>query len=357
MASKHPDNHQTSWGQCLQQLAGAVLVIAMAGYFLYCLVEAKLPADFSLDVGIVSASAPTVDDDSIVRAIDSCDLPGNAESQPVGWRNASAIADGNRQSAALTAPGIAPALEQAARWQSQRISNERDHFAKDADNRQNRARLNQLRILCLSAAAAFMVGLRTLALNKDSEAPFRPLMQGALLPISVFALLLPLLSTAVSSIATFDNDTHVVISDIRALAQLEQLHGRIAKDITGDPFLCPILRATKALYGATPGTPPMAPAVPINREYFNLCLADRMNRTIAWEQRHEHILNDATQSLAHAGDLPRPGDHPDGMLADPAKKSSKQPPADVCELAFDEPAAPDRTVSLYRDLMPTPHQR
>ena len=44
----------------------------------------------------------------------------------------------------------------------------------------------------------------------------------------------------------------------------------------------------------------------VDRVSLGKCVDDRMNRTMAWTQRHEQILNDAT-SLAHPGDLPRPG--------------------------------------------------
>jgi hypothetical protein len=135
-------------------------------------------------------------------------------------------------------------FERAVLYHSQRLTKERERFLHDAEERQDRARRNQLRILCLSAAAAFLISLRALAGNKDEDVAFRSLMKGALLPISVLALLMPVLATAVSGITTFDNDPNVVVRDVRTISQLEQLHGRIAEDVTSDPYLCRIAWAT-----------------------------------------------------------------------------------------------------------------
>ena len=106
-------------------------------------------------------------------------------------------------------------FERAALYHSQRLTRERKRFLDEARERQDRARRNQLRILCLSAAAAFLVSLRALAGNKDEDVAFRSLMKGALLPISVLALLMPVLATAVSGITTFDGDPNVVVRDVR----------------------------------------------------------------------------------------------------------------------------------------------
>jgi hypothetical protein len=59
---------------------------------------------------------------------------------------------------------------------------------------------------------------------------------------------------------------------------------------------------------------------------------DRMARTVAWEQRHEQILNEATPTLAHAGDLPRTTDRPQ-QVSSPAE-SSRHPAGDACQAAF-----------------------
>jgi hypothetical protein len=42
--------------------------------------------------------------------------------------------------------------------------------------------------------------------QQDADAPFKSLTKGALLPISALALLMPLLSTAVSGLVAFDDD-------------------------------------------------------------------------------------------------------------------------------------------------------
>jgi hypothetical protein len=344
--------------QRTQQFIGACLVAAPASYFLFCLAEGTLPGDFRSDYLDTKTGPALIDHTNIVQAIGSCHYAGAPTSWPPNWRERLGVADGDDRPPPNSrppdwperlgfadgddrapAPGVGAdgpvneltAFEHTAFWQSARIGEERKRFSSDAQRRQSRSRYNQLRILCLSAAGAFMVGMRTLALNKDHEAPFRSVMAGALLPISVFALLLPLLATAVSGVATFDNDNNLAVADIRTLAQLEQLHGRIAEDITSDPFLCPITRATRALYKVSTEAPQQDQIFPVNRESFNLCLLDRLNRTTAWEQRHERILNDATQTLAQAGDLPHTAAAP---LSTPTQSNPN-----VCQVAFHGPAA------------------
>lgn len=77
-----------------------------------------------------------------------------------------------------------------------------------------------------------------------------------------------------------------------------------------------------------------------------MCLFDRFQRTNAWEQRHEQILNDANQTLAHAGDLahavdlPKPAD-PNGVL-----KVNANSGRDKCEEAFSVGQAPRASAEL-----------
>jgi hypothetical protein len=347
--------------QRFQQLVGACLIVLPAGYLLFCLANGDLPADFRSDISIKENDHTALDHRNIAQAIGSCHLPGAVGSWPAEWLQTLGISDDRAlrtDAATLKTPNNTAiqdteltSFERAALWQSARIGKERERFLDEAEKRQDRSRRNQLRALCLSAAAAFMVGLRTLALNKDIEAPFRSLMKGALLPISVLTLLMPVLATAVSGIATFDGDPNIVVRNVRTLGQLEQLHGRIAEDVTGDPFLCPIMQATKALYQVNLATPPDNRSASIASKKLE-CLMDRSKRTVAWEQRHEQILNDATPSLAHAGDLPRPSDTspvssvkpqvgPDNVKSPPLMVTGKfdtdRNPGDVCQQAFQEP--------------------
>lgn len=120
-------------------------------------------------------------------------------------------------------------------------------------NRQQRLRSNQIRILLGSAAAAFLVGLRALVAGKDSDLPFKSLVQGSLLPISALALLVPVIGTALSGLVAFDDDASAAVRHTRAVSQPEQLHGRIAEDVISDPYLRPIVEATRLL--ATSGAP------------------------------------------------------------------------------------------------------
>lgn len=329
--------------QRFQQLVGATLVAVPAGYFLCYLAQGHLPADFDSDISIEKADHRTIDHNNIAYAIGSCHLSGNVSTWSADWLQTLRVTglDLSAASAAMMQTGAQAhdeeltAFERAALWQSSRIIKERERYLHEAEERQNRARLNQVRILCLSAAAAFLVALRALAVNKDEDAPFRSLMKGALLPISVLGLLMPVLATAVSGVATFDGDSGIIVRDVRTLSQLEQLHGRIAEDVTGDPFLCPITHATIVLYGTNASTSQSERGPAVDPARLNDCLMDRMARTVAWEQRHEQILNDATQSLAHAGDLPRTTDRP--RFSSPPAEPSRHASGDVCEAAFAQP--------------------
>jgi hypothetical protein len=326
--------------QRFQHLVGAALIAVPAGYFLLCLAKGELPADFQSDISIDKEDHRIIDHTNIGYAIGSCHLSGNFSTWPADWLRTLRITSLNFDEPSATPASVQTdarrheqeltAFEQAALWQSSRIIKERERFLHEAEERQNRARLNQLRILCLSAAAAFLVALKALTASKDEDAPFRSLTKGAMLPISILALLMPVLATAVSGIATFDGDPNIIVRHVRTLAQLEQLHGRIAEDVTSDPYLCPIVRATNTLYRAPASQNDRGLAVDPAR--LNECLMDRMARTVAWEQRHEQILNEATPTLAHAGDLPRTTDKPQQAML-PAE-SSRHPSGDVCQAAF-----------------------
>jgi hypothetical protein len=333
--------------QRFQQLVGAALVAAPTGYFLFCMTQGSLPADFHRDISVEQDDHRIIDHNNIGYAIGSCRLSGDVSTWSSGWLRTLGIARLEHGIVTLAQSESPPAttnsgqvvaqphdqeltaFEQAALWQSSRILQERTRFLNEAQERQDRARRNQLRILCLSAAGAFLVALRALAGHKDDDAPFRSLTKGALLPISVLALLMPVLATVVSGVATFDGDPNIVLRDVRTLAQLEQLHGRIAEDVTSDPFLCPIMRAAQAFYRGNDATTHAAVSSPIDPAMFNQCMMDRMARTVAWEQRHEQILNDAAPALAHAGDLPRPAD-----TSKPARQGEDvpaRPAGDVCQ--------------------------
>jgi hypothetical protein len=338
----HWDPHWKLWTwQRFQQLVGAALVAVPISYFLLCLAKGQLPADFDADISTDQADHREIDHTNIAYAIGSCHLSGNVSTWSPDWLRTLRISSLNIVTPAATAePPQAnvqahdtelTAFERAALWQSSRIIKERERFLHEAEERQNRARLNQLRILCLSAAAAFLVALKALAASKDEDTAFRSLMKGAVMPISVFALLMPVLATAVSGVATFDGDPNVVVRHIRTLSQLEQLHGRIAEDVTSDPYLCPMVRASSAVFASSVAPTASDRGVATNPVRLNECLMDRMARTVAWEQRHEQILNDATPSLAHAGDLPRSADKQHAAAAAPG---ATKPLGDSCAAAF-----------------------
>jgi hypothetical protein len=357
------------WGwQRFQQLVGALLVMLPAGTFLLYLANGQLPGeDFQRDIMINDIDAREVDHVHIAVAIGSCHTSTSPAEwsdhwletlrldrtmlQPAGSSRIHTMAaafvshpsDGS--SGAITndlRQEDLTSFERAAIYHSDRILQERRHYLEEAEQRQDRIRRNQLRILLLSAAGAFLVGMTTLVAGKDEEAPFRSLTKGALLPISALALLMPLLSTAMSGLVAFDDDAKIALRDLRTVAQLEQLHGRVAADVTSDPFRCPIMRATQQFERA-----PVGATLPEPAAKLSLCVMDRMRRTVAWEQRHEQILNDAVQTLARAGDLARPSDNKDPPVVGAAKNSrpgveveadpATPPPGDPCQGMFDAP--------------------
>jgi hypothetical protein len=365
--------------QRFQQLVGALLIAVPAGIFLYYLTQGSLPGDFNSDVSVEKNDHRGIDHFHIAAAIGVCHLPGDPSTWPADWLRTlgiSEMADEKSSGSGSTHADFQPhdheltSFEWAALYHSQRLVRERKRFLDDAAERQDRARRNQLRILCLSAAAAFLVSLRALAGNKDEDVAFRSLMKGALLPISVLALLMPVLATAVSGITTFDGDPNVVVRDVRTVSQLEQLHGRIAEDITSDPYLCRMTWATNVRPSTDGLISPVVRVPNVDRVSLGKCVDDRMNRTMAWTQRHEQILNDAMPSLAHPGDLPRPAGKPQPAPAQENKapeakgsatlvalSKSSEVPGDFCREAFAQwsaPTSPRSQQTLNDAAMPKP---
>jgi hypothetical protein len=339
--------------QRFQQFVGALVVLLLAGAFLACLtITDWLPGkDFGQDISIDKLDHRVADHVHIAVAFGSCHTPESPAMWPEHWLGAlrldrsmlqrASVSTANEQTAA---PAGTPTIdlrqeeltsfERAAIYHSDRILSERQRYLFEAEQRQDRIRRNQLRVLLLSAAGAFLVGMTTLVVahKTDEDAPFRSLSKGALLPISALALLMPLLSTAISGLVAFDDDGKIALRDLRTVAQLEQLHGRVAEDVTSDPFRCSIIRAVQALDHAP------ASNVPDNADKLSRCVIDRMQRTSSWEQRHEQILNEAGQSLARAGDLLRPGDDAGQSRArnvkDAAPARDLTSHADPCEGVF-----------------------
>ena len=218
---------------------------------------------------------------------------------------------------------------------------ERQHYVADADKRQARLRWHQVTILLVSAAAAFLIGLKTLVMNKDTDLAFRSLMAGAFFPISIFALLMPVIGTALSGVVAFDDDASAAVRDARTVAQLEQLHGRIGQDVIGDPHLCQMYRLVADKMGSKVGPGAILAAESIDRvKKLDACLQDRFARPVAWEQRHEQILNDANQTLAHAGNLPL-----GGSSSKPAASQGANAESDPCDAAF-RPEFPNQAATL-----------
>jgi hypothetical protein len=363
------------WGwQRFQQFVGALLVLLLAGTFLAYVATGKAPGnwlgdDFQKDIPIEKSDTRDLDHVHLAVAIGSCHSQANPVVWPEHWLQTLRLDRSMLQqvaSGATDGPGISAAgfrgwnafrtpptddlahadltsYERSAIYHSDRIRQERGNYLEEAELRRNRIRHNQIRILLLSAAGAFLVGMTTLVASKDADAPFKSLTKGALLPISALALLMPLLSTAISGVVAFDDDITTALRDHRTLAQLEQLHGRIVEDVTSDPFRCPAMRAAQTLEGIQAGAelPAAAGLSHLPADGLSLCIMDRMQRTVAWQQRHEQILNDATQTLARAGDLVRgdakaPRDPASKASRDPAsgQEAATSPHADPCQDVF-----------------------
>jgi len=332
----------TQWMQRLEQLLGGILALVAGAGFLYVLAWGSLPAQVSSWLGQHAASAPGTNASVASLAVPAQDDPaldhrrlaetigrchwGDPQSwtqeqrRQLGLLPASAVNEAQR--AAQTSTGrddTFSAFEAAALYNSERVMAERRHYRNDANMRQTRLRQHQIMILLVSAAATFLIGLKTLVLNK--ELPFQAMVRGSLLPISVFALLMPVIGTALSGVLAFDDDSSVAVRESRALAQLEQLHGRIADDVISDPYLCKldqVIRDPQPILAST--------QVRVASAELRACLTDRFARITAWEQRNEQILNDAGQTLAQAGNLAGPS-----TVVSPAKSAGG---ADACATAF-----------------------
>ncbi|HTI83418.1 MAG TPA: hypothetical protein VL614_23430 [Acetobacteraceae bacterium] len=340
--------------QRIQQLIGAVLAAGAGGAFLWLLAYGELgPLVRKADVGqtgrisISDLDDPGLDHGHIATAIGACRWSGSPKSwssrqlavlrlNSVDPEMDGPVSDGATLKATSQAPNdrepdyVLTPFEQAAIYQSNRVMNERQHYVADADKRQARLRWHQVTILLVSAAAAFLVGLKTLVMNKDTDLAFRSLVAGAVFPISIFALLMPVIGTALSGVIAFDDDASAAVRDVRTVAQLEQLHGRIGQDVIGDPHLCQLYQLAAEKRVQKVGSSDVLTVGSIERvKRFDACLQDRFARTVAWEQRHEQILNDANQTLAHAGNLPLGSGPPK-----PTATAAANVDGDPCDAAF-----------------------
>ena len=350
--------------QRLQQFIGALLAAGAGVTFLWLLAHGELgpfaPKAEDGKAGQITISAlddPGLDHGHIATAIGACRWAGSPKSwssrQLAVLRLTSDDLEPDRPASdGATLQAISQAndrepdyvltpFEQAAIYQSNRVMAERQHYVADADKRQARLRWHQVTILLVSAAAAFLVGLKTLVMSKDKDLAFRSLAAGAFLPISIFALLMPVIGTALSGVVAFDDDASAAVRDARTVAQLEQLHGRIGQDVIGDPHLCQMYQLAAAKRGVNIGPSDVLTVGSIDRvRKLDACLQDRFARTVAWEQRHEQILNDANQTLAHAGNLPL-GSGP----AKPTASAGANMEGDPCDAAF-RPEFANQAVSV-----------
>jgi hypothetical protein len=167
--------------QRAQQLVSALAVLIPTALF-FCFLVWDFPTQNWItptrnqDVSLGNLDNPRWDHVHIATAIGSCHLRTSPVDWPQHWREILKISQSelnatdrsNHSNAvamdAVSGPGqreykLTP-FERAAIYHSDRVAFERNAFAAEADNRQRRLRSNQTRILFVSAAAAFLVGMR-----------------------------------------------------------------------------------------------------------------------------------------------------------------------------------------------------
>jgi hypothetical protein len=400
-----------------QQVFGAAVATASVGVFLVCIVWGCLPGDLGRDLPEakragsyqLSAHDPRIDDGQIKKAIARC-YASSITSSPtfkalreeyekrVRKRIGSGFADQSaKDQNGMTDPdymrGVLDKPEDAVLtslvfWSdlpfeqyvdffefsaiadSERLLADRLRFDDGTRIKQERIRINQIRVLLLSAAASFLIGIKTLLSDNKPGVPFPSIMNGAWLPISVAALLVPVVATVYSGIIAYDDDGRTALRYARALAQLEQLHSRIVLDVAGDPYLCRL----EELYADIPGgqkrlgsSEPVLPAdsnevVPESVDAGSrpsrltqsqaACLLNRAEKVEAWEQRYEQISNDASNALAQAGDLKRGNaKSPDNSLQvaalDPDSGADPCIAATVQKSSATQPATPVKSAATH----------
>jgi hypothetical protein len=166
-------------------------------------------------------------------------------------------------------PALNP-FHTAAISYSDRISRDRVYFRKELEDNHWKAGLYQSLILVIGALATVAIGVKSI-LPREA----RPSLS---ITIGIFALSLSAAGTAVSSMSSFDGSQAIAMRDQRTLAQLQQLHWRVASDVLAKTALCKTTNAD-------PG--------------------EAMKQVDAWKARLETILDSAVEGISQPGDLSR----------------------------------------------------
>src|SRR5262249_40571738 len=113
MIWSHWDPQWKLWTwQRFQQFIGAAVVVAPAGYFLYCMTQGSLPADFHHDISVEQDDHRIIDNNSIGYAIGSCRLSGDISTWSPDWRRTLHIVEHHQSGASLVAPASSEAAAQ-----------------------------------------------------------------------------------------------------------------------------------------------------------------------------------------------------------------------------------------------------
>ena len=150
---------------------------------------------------------------------------------------------------------------------SDRVRRDRLEFGKELEDNRFRATLYQFLIVGLAASATILISARAIWEGNARVAR----------TVGIFAIVASAAGAAVSSVNSFEGCQATVYRDRRALAQLEQLHWRIASDVLQKPQLC--------------GEPKTSP--------------DKATMEVAnaWRARLEAILDSAVESISKPGDI------------------------------------------------------
>jgi hypothetical protein len=149
---------------------------------------------------------------------------------------------------------------------SDRISRARIQFGRELEDSRQSSLWYQRIVLALGAVATILISVRAMVEDKTKLARF----------VGVLAIVSSAAGASVSSMNAFEGSQAIAARDQRALAQLQQLHWRVASDVLTRPELC---RKTSEPPGKA------------------------MEVVDAWRTRLEMILDSAVESISKPGDL------------------------------------------------------
>ena len=187
--------------QRFQYLVGAIMAAIATACFIGAIVLGILPAELRGDLPYDNTKTeyrqrshdPLIDHAHIERAVGECHGLYTPAEWPEAWPRVAQV----RAFAGSPAPTLQPsrpaeqkapflaALERAALFQSDRLVSDRYEFEDGIKLKLDRVRQTQIKVLLFSAAASFLIGLKTLLSHNDGSAlAFQSFMKGAWLPVS-----------------------------------------------------------------------------------------------------------------------------------------------------------------------------